>query len=207
MATDESDVDPIFQAQNDALLTLGWMAGCLGVIAVTAFAAAGEVVGGRWPVLGTALLGAAVLLNWAGAIYAALSLWGSGTPPTSAIERDYRSSPFFSLLFISLIAASAASVLSFGEFARHLHMAAGGFQAANTDVLPWMMFSLGEWVDAITLGSAAIYGGVSDIKATAFWSRTFVVLPYHLVATVVLFGAIKHGVAALRGRRAHRPST
>jgi hypothetical protein len=95
-------------------------------------------------------------------------------------SRDERE-VYFGTALVFFVATSVAIVATFSEFARHLSMASHGFSAPDNRVITWARFSLQEWVDAVSLGSASIFGRVSAVEPIAWWSKTLVVFPYHLL--------------------------
>ena len=188
------------EARDDNLIGLrgayGQVTGSCGTCLVPIIAiigvAAGELVAVWWPQAGAIVL-AIVLIS----VAYALVVVSSGL-----FDKDQLALASYaymvSWISTGIIVSTVFFVCIFAEFSRHVFIAFGGFSSPDQSVLTWAEFAVQEWIDTVTLGISSIYGGISHVDASAWWSKTFILVPYHLYCAAFLVVAIKSGISLSR---------
>jgi hypothetical protein len=153
---------------------------------------AGELIAVWWPGPGTIVLTIVLVI---------VSLVLIGISSALRDKDELASASYAKVVWglaTSIIVLTVVFIGVFAEFSRHVYIAFGGFTSPNQSVLTWIEFALQEWVDTVTLGISSIYGGISHVDASAWWSKTFIIAPYHLYCAAFLVIAIRRGISLSR---------
>jgi hypothetical protein len=191
-----SEPDPMITLSYQAVYLVFAMASCGGAVYGLVGFMAGELIAIRWLVAGTVILAATAAFAAFLISFAALATFSLSEENAQTLGEDRE--VFYGLSLIFFVVGSVALVVFLSELMRHLFMLAGGFSAPNDGVITWAKYSLQEWIDAASLGSASIYGSLAAVEPTTWWSKTLIVLPYHLVCTLLIIGAAKRGLELYR---------
>jgi len=70
-----------------------------------------------------------------------------------------------------------AILVSFSQISRHLYLLFGGFAAQQTSYWHWLRYGFANVLESVLFDVPAIYDwNISEITATAFWSRTVLLI-------------------------------
>jgi hypothetical protein len=159
------------------------------------------------PTVGAILLGYAVVPVGALAFVTCVRAWeGERTFPDRAIvtrlgeprsDVEVDEGIHLGAWLISAVIVLCVFAAIYAEFARHIYIVAGGFEAPGTGVWQWLLFGATDMADSLSFGLFSIWIDPT-VRPTTWWAKTLIVAPYHLLLVTIVVTDFLHGLQRFR---------